>query len=164
MPIATMLKDRSRRNVGLLAFCQAMFNTMQTMNIATTPLAAHGLLTADGGNTAFATLPLFLQHFAIMSTSLPASFLMARFGRRVGFTLGTLSAIGGGLTACLAIFQQSFLILCCSSVLLGMAAGFAFFYRFAAAETADAAFRPKAISLVMAGGVVAGIIGPTTAK
>jgi len=164
MPMAAVLNDRARRNVGLLAMCQAMFNTTQTMNLATTPLAAYMLLSADGGNVALATLPLFLQHFSIMATSLPGSFLMARFGRRAGFTLGTLCAIGGGLTACLAIFQRSFLMLCGSSVLLGIAASFAFFYRFAAAETADNAFRPKAISLVMAGGVAAGILGPTAAK
>ncbi len=150
-----------RRNVALLAFAQALFMTTQAMGIATTPLAGHSLLGAD---KSLATLPIFLNHAGIMLTTIPASLLMGRIGRRAGFTIGAFLAIVFGLLAVYAIYVRSFEILCVSALLQGSAAAFAWYYRFAAADASPDDFKPKAISYVMAGGIAAGFIGPQIAK
>lgn len=161
MALSDLLSDPSRRNVGVLALAQALFHCTQSMAIATTPLATYSLLAAD---KSLATVPIFLTHLALMATTLPAALLMGRIGRRRGFTLGAALGVAGGLLSMVAIFQRSVPLLCVGSVLQGAAAAFAWHYRFAATDLADAAFKPKAISLVMAGGVLAGLIGPQTAK
>ena len=152
----------TRRNIGFLALAQALFHCTQSMAIATTPLAAHGLLGVD---KTMATVPIFLAHVGLMLTTLPASLLMGRFGRRLGFSLGAVMGIIGAGLSFQAIWQQSFMLLCIGAMLQGVSAAFAWHYRFAATDAApDAAARAKAISYVMAGGVLAGLIGPQTAK
>jgi len=150
-----------RRNVALLALCQALFMCVMTMAIATTPLAGHALL---GVNKTLATLPLVLTHLGIMLTTIPASLLMAKIGRRAGFSIGALLSVASGIISIAAIYQQSFIGLCLGAFFQGSSAAFAWYYRFAAADAADDKFRAKAISLVMAGGIVAGFVGPQTAK
>ena len=150
-----------RRNVALLAVAQALFMCTQSMGIATTPLAGHSLLGVD---KSLATLPIFLNHAGIMLTTIPASLLMGRIGRRAGFTIGAGLAIVFGLLAAYAVLHQSFELLCVSALLQGSAAAFAWYYRFAAADTSPDEFKPKAISYVMAGGIAAGFIGPQIAK
>lgn len=157
MPLGDYVTDPVRRNVMLLALCQALFMSVQAMSIATTPLAGHMLL---GSDKSLATLPIFLTHAGIMLATIPASLLMERLGRRTGFSLGALFGVGSGVVSTLAIYQGSFKLLCVGAMLQGFAAGFAWYYRFAAADSAEPAFRAKAISLVMAGGVIAGFIGP----
>jgi MFS family permease len=132
-----------------------------TMAIATSPLAGHALLGVD---KTFATMPLVLYHGGIMAVTIPASLLMARIGRRAGFSIGALMSIASGIISTASIFQQSFLGLCVGAFLMGGSAAFAWYYRFAAADISDEAYKPKAISLVMAGGILAGLIGPQTAK
>jgi len=156
-----MALDTTRRNVALLAICQAFFMCIQTMGISTTPIAAYMLL---GDDKSFATVPIFLVHAGIMATTIPASFLMARIGRRGGFSVGAICGAVSGLLSLIGIFQQSLLLLCIGAVLQGAAAAFGWYFRFAAADAAQPAFRAKAISLVLAGGVVAGLLGPQTAK
>lgn len=150
-----------RRNVGLLAIAQALFMCITTMAIATTPLAGHALLGVD---KTLATLPLVLNHVGIMLMTVPASLLMGRIGRRAGFTIGALIALISGAISLYAIYTQSFELLCIGALLTGFSSAFAWYYRFAAADAADEAYRPKAIALVMAGGLIAGILGPQTAK
>lgn len=150
-----------RRNVGLLAVAQALFMCITTMAIATTPLAGHALLGVD---KTLATLPLVLNHVGIMLMTVPASLLMGRIGRRAGFTIGSMIAFISGAVSLYAIYVNSFELLCAGSLLTGFSSAFAWYYRFAAADAADEAYRPKAIALVMAGGLVAGIVGPQTAK
>jgi MFS family permease len=150
-----------RRNVALLAVAQALFMTTQAMGIATTPLAGHALL---GPDKSLATLPIFLTHAGIMLTTIPASLLMGRIGRRAGFTIGAFLAVLFGALAAAAIYLQSFELLCVSALLQGSAAAFAWYYRFAAADASPDAFKPKAISYVMLGGIVAGLLGPEIAK
>ncbi|MGE0698747.1 MAG: MFS transporter [Hyphomicrobiaceae bacterium] len=150
-----------RRNVALLAVAQALFMCTQSMGIATTPLAGHSLLGVD---KSLATLPIFLNHAGIMLTTIPASLLMGRIGRRAGFSIGACLAIVFGLVAAYAVVIRRFDLLCVSALLQGSAAAFAWYYRFAAADTSPDAFKPKAISYVMAGGIAAGFIGPEIAK
>jgi MFS family permease len=157
----SFLGDPVRRSVALLATCQALFQSVQSMAITATPLAGHMLL---GDDKSLATLPIFMVHFGLLITTIPASFLMGRFGRRFGFTLGGVAGIICGGLAAYAIYIRSFELLCVAALFQGIAGAFAWYFRFAAADAADATYKAKAISLVMAGGVVAGFLGPQTAK
>lgn len=154
--------DPSKRNVAVLALAQGLFNCTQSMTIATTPLAALAILGPALGH--WATLPIVLVHVGIMLGTLPAALFMGKAGRRAGFSVGGVLGITGGTVAFLGIAMPSFWLLCLGSFLGGLSGAFMWHFRFAAADTASPAFKPTAISLVMAGGVLAGIIGPQLAK
>ncbi len=151
-----------RRNVPLLAVAQGMFMTVQSMGTVALPLAALAMLEPKW--QWLATMPLFLNHAGIMAVTIPASLLMAKVGRRLGFTVGASLSVMFGLLAALAVWHKSFELLCVSAFLKGSAAAFAHYYRFAAADVSPAPLKPRAISYVMAGGVAAGFIGPELAK
>ena len=153
-------RDPTVRNVVLLAICQALAMTGMSVNMTVTALVGQQL----ASDPAWATVPLALQFTATMLTTLPASFLMRRIGRRSGFALGITIGIVGALTAFYGIFEKSFLIFTAGSMMIGCFQGFAVFYRHAAADTASQAFRSKAISLVLAGGVFAALVGPELSK
>lgn len=112
----------------------------------------------------YATLPLGLLYFSIMLTMIPASLLMKRFGRRVGFALGGGAGFLGGSLAAFGIYQDSFLLFCVGSAVFGIASGFGQYYRFAAAELVEESYKSRAISWVLAGGLVAAFIGPNVAS
>jgi MFS family permease len=95
---------------------------------------------------------------------MPASFHMKRVGRQRGLTSGTLWGIGGALVCALAIWLQSFWLLCLGTLVWGTYNAYGQYYRFAAADIATPDFRATAISLVLAGGLVGGILGPTTSR
>ncbi len=111
-----------------------------------------------------ATLPLASQFIGTMCATIPASYLMARFGRRFGFTLGQLIGVSGASLACWAIIDGNFWAFVVGSFTLGVHNAFWQYYRFAAADTAPADFRERAISYVMAGGIIAAFLGPQIAK
>ncbi|MGO1117262.1 MFS transporter [Rhodovibrionaceae bacterium A322] len=152
--------DPTKKNVLVLALCQAL--AMSSTSLLMTMAALVGNMVA--GDPSLATLPLALQFGAMMVATVPASLLMQRIGRRMGFTVGTILGVAGGLLGMLSIFEANFLLLCFASTLTGAAAAFAMYYRFAAADTASDAFKSKAISLVLAGGVLAAVVGPQLAK
>ena len=110
------------------------------------------------------TLPLSLQFVATMAATIPASLLMRRHGRRAGFMIGAAAGILGAAISIASLLAGHFVGFVCGAVLIGVLNGFAIYYRFAAADTADDAFRAKAISLVMAGGVIAAFTGPNLAR
>ena len=155
-----MSLDRARVNVVLLAICQAI--GMSGMNIIMTTTALVGIMIDE--NKALATLPLGLQFTATMLTVIPASLLMRRIGRRAGFLIGSCLGMSGGLVCAYGIFAASLPIFAAGSMLMGSFMAFQTYYRFAAVDTATPEFKSKAISLVMAGGVIAGLFGPETAK
>jgi MFS family permease len=99
-----------------------------------------------------------------MVATIPASLLMGLIGRRGGFSLGALLGMLAGLVGCTALYRQSFALLCVAALLQGMQGAFFWYFRLAAADVSEPAYRAKAISLVMAGGVLAGFLGPQTAK
>ncbi len=111
-----------------------------------------------------ATLPLGLGYLCIMITMFPASLLMKHYGRRVGFALGGTAGLIGGSTSALGIYLGSFTLFCAGSALFGVANGFSQYYRFAAAEIVDESYKSRAISWVLAGGLVAAFVGPNTAS
>jgi MFS family permease len=155
-----MVLTPARRNVMVLAVCQAVAMTSISM-MATVSALTGQMLASD---KALATLPIALQQLAVMLTTFPASYLMRHFGRRAGFSVGALIGMLGGSLQCYAVFRSDFALFCLGNALVGVANGFALFFRFAAAETADLDFKSKAISLVMAGGVIAALAGPELAK
>lgn len=153
-------KDPSVRNVALLAFCQAL--AMTCLSLQMTISALVGSMIA--AKPSLATLPLALQFLGVLVTTIPASFFMQRFGRRAGFSLGACMGMVGGTLCAWAVFRADFTMLCIGSFLLGSFSAFSMYYRFAAADTASDKFKSRAISLVLAGGVLAAIAGPETAK
>ena len=156
-----MLNDPVKRNVLLLAVCQALYISGTTLMIVTAPLVGKMLLPEDPG---WATAPLAFHHAGVMTATIPASLLMRRIGRRAGFMLATIIGSVGALIAVEAIYEMSYWGFCLGVFVIGWFNGFAIFYRFAAADIATPEFRPKAISLVLAGGLLAAIIGPELAK
>lgn len=115
-------------------------------------------------NKALATLPLALQFVAVMSTTIPASMLMGKIGRKPGFLLATLIGLGGGVCGAIGIFQGSFWLFCLGSIGTGVYTGFGNYFRFAATEVSPPEKKNTAISYVLAGGVLAAVIGPNLAN
>ncbi len=150
----------ARRTVLMLAVCQALAMTGMTV-VATTASIVGSMLAPD---RALSTLPIAVQMTGMMSATIPAALLMARIGRRPGFWIGTALGATGAIVATIALFQASFALFCLGTFLNGMYNGVAQQYRFAASEIAGPEFRSKAISFVLAGGVVAAVFGPQLAK
>lgn len=109
------------------------------------------------------TLPVALQFLGLMSATIPASLIMGKLGRQVGFSLGNLVGIAGASVATYALSTQQFTVFCVGTFLLGIGIGFGTLYRFAAIEVCDESARHRAISISMAGGVLAAILGPNLA-
>jgi len=110
------------------------------------------------------TLPMAIQMTAMMTASIPAGIVFARLGRKPGFWLGCAGSLLGSLTFALGVWRGNFAIYCVGAVFAGLGFGIAQHLRFAAAEVAAPEARARAIALVMAGGVLAAIIGPEIVK
>jgi MFS family permease len=152
--------DHARRNVFLLACCQALLFTNNVTLIALNGLAGFALAETK----TLATLPVTGYVVGAALSTFPASLWMKRVGRRAGFLTGTLFGLAGGAIASLGIYFSSFWTLVAGTLVLGTYNAFGQYYRFAAADATPATWRAKAISLVMAGGLVGGIIGPEMSK
>src|SRR3954465_3305752 len=149
-----------KRNVGLLAACQAMLFTNNSTLITINGLA--GLALAP--YTALATLPVTCWILGGAIATMPASLHMNRVGRQAGLTSGTFWAVAGALICATAIAFQNFWMLCSGTLVWGVYNAYGQYYRFAAADAATPDYRPTAISLVLAGGLVGGIIGPELSR
>lgn len=153
--------DRAMKaTVWRLFFCQALMNATMIGQVAMGALIGHSL----SGDSALATLPMAVQMTAVMAISIPASFVFSRYGRRTGFFLGAVLSILGSVTFATGLLVQDFLVYCAGAVFAGAGFGIAQHYRFAAAEAATPAYRPRAIALVMAGPVLSAIFGPEIVK
>jgi MFS family permease len=97
-------------------------------------------------------------------STLPASFLMRRFGRRSGFVASSLVAALAALLAAYAVSVGSFVLFCVSTFFTGMNGAFVQQYRFAASESVEPRYASRAVSFVLVGGIFAGILGPELAK
>jgi len=148
------------RKVGLLAAAQALFQTAAIMVMTVGGLAGAQIAAAPQ----LATAPVAAMLLGQVVATVPAAIWMMRVGRRIGFILGTILGVAGGLVAAAGISQRSLAMLCVGTFFVGAYSGFAQYYRFAAAELADAGFRPKAIAMVMLGGIVAALLGPALAR
>ncbi|MCL6281923.1 MFS transporter [Ruegeria sp. 2012CJ41-6] len=153
--------DRSaRRNVVVLVAAQAVLGAQMPMIFTIGGLAGQSL----ASNVCLATLPISMIVLGSMLAATPMSAIMQRWGRRAGFMLGALMGALGGVVGAYGLYLSSFPVFLAGSFLTGIYMSAHGFYRFAAADTASDAFRPKAISYVMAGGLAAAIIGPQLVK
>jgi MFS family permease len=150
----------SKRNVFLLACCQALLLTNAVTLIAISALAGYAL----AQNKALATLPAATYVIGGFIGTYPASIWMKRVGRRNGFLTGGLFGLAGSALATLGVASGSFALLCCGTMLLGICNAFGQYHRFAAADIAPPDFKAKAISYVLAGGLAGGIVGPEVSK
>jgi MFS family permease len=149
-----------KRNVGVLAGCQGLLLTNNSLLTTVTGLAGFALAT----DKTLATLPVTAYFLGSALVTLPISFLMKRYGRRAGFTVGAASAMVGAAVCSTALLLTNFWLLCAGMLFFGVYFAAGQYYRFAAADAADVSFKSKAISLVLAGGIAGGFLGPETGK
>ncbi|MGE5201034.1 MAG: MFS transporter [Acidobacteriota bacterium] len=154
-----MTEGHQRRTAFLLAICQALYLSASSVGTASSGLVGAGLAPTP----LLATLPYSLIPMTNAAVTVPASFLMAHLGRRTGFLLGALLGGLGGLLSAWAIFRRDFVLFCVGNALWGCFQATAQYYRFAAADGASPAFRSRAVSWVLAGGVAAAVVGPEVA-
>jgi len=159
-PTDAAARRRDWRNVLVLATCQMLYNSGRSLLVATSPLIAYVI----APDKALATVPISLAVIGTAASTIPASMLMRRVGRSVGFAAGSAVGVAGGLACLWGLHTDDFLAFCAGALLFGFFSGFAQLYRFAAADVAAADFRSKAISLVLTGGLVAAFVGPELAK
>jgi MFS family permease len=152
--------DASKKNVGVLAACQALLLVNNSVLITVNALAGYAL----AGNKALATLPVTAYFLGSALSALPVSLLMKRYGRQAGFSAGAACAMLGALMCAFAIYTRSFWLLCAGTLVLGIYFAAGQYYRFAAAEAVPPGSKATAISLVLAGGIVGGFLGPETSK
>jgi MFS family permease len=147
---------RARANVGRLAAAQALTGANSAVIFATGSIVGATL----APHISFATVPLSMYVVGLAAGTLPTGAISRAYGRRVAFLIGTGCGVLTGLLGSFAILRGSFVLFCCATFLGGLYGAVSQSYRFAAADGASAAFRPKAVSWVMAGGVLAGVLGP----
>lgn len=151
---------RARRNVMVLVAAQAILGAQMPMIFTIGGLAG----TTLAPNICWATLPISLIVLGSMLTATPLSAFMQRYGRRAGFALTALGGAAGAAVGAVGLMLASFELFLLGSFFTGIYMSGQGFYRFAATDTASDAFKPKAISYVMAGGLLSAVIGPQLVK
>jgi MFS family permease len=148
------------RNVALLATCQAMLLSVSATLAVVNSLAGLAL----AADKSLATLPVTFWVVGGAIATMPASHLQARIGRRAGLSVGAAIGLLGCLICAWAVYSHSFWILCGGTLVFGASNAFGQYYRFVAADAATPDFKATAISLVLAGGLVGGILGPNISR
>ncbi|MDD1500727.1 MFS transporter [Agrobacterium sp. CNPSo 3708] len=152
--------SEARRNVFLLTLAQAILGSAGPLSFSVGALAGYQLLGAD---KSLATAPLTGFNIGVALGAVAVA-LAARFlGRKAGFILGALLCSTGGALAAVALFRMDFWLFALGLMLIGLAGGFTQKIRFAAADASPSFYKPKAISWILAGGVVSAIVGPQLA-
>lgn len=152
--------QRARRNVAVLVAAQAVIGAQMPMIFTIGGLAGQSLAPTP----CLATLPITMIVIGSMLTATPLSALMQRRGRRAGCFVGVTGGMAGAAVGAIGLLESSFAVFLLGSLMTGIYMSAQGFYRFAAADTASEAFRPKAISLVMAGGLASAVVGPQLVK
>ena len=147
----------ARRTALILASSQAIIGSAAPICISIGALAGHYLLDAD---KSLATAPITGFNLGVALSALPAATLIRRLGHRDGFLTGAGVAALGGLVAAIALFQSGFWLFVLGLAVIGTGNAFVQQFRFAAADNAPPAFKARAISFVLAGGVVTAVLGP----
>lgn len=150
----------SYRDIALLACCQGLLLVNNASLIAMNGLVGYAL----AGNKAFATLGVTTFVLGSALAAMPASLWMAKVGRRRGFMIGSIIGAAGSVICALALARSSFALYCLGTGVIGVYSAFGFHYRFAAVEVAAPEFKAKAISLVLAGGIAGGFLGPEASR
>ena len=149
----------TKRNVFLLILCQGLLFVNNTTMIAVNGLVGFAL----APSAALATVPITSYVIGSALASAPIARMMRRSGRRVGFSVGTLFGVLGVTLAALGAHFKLFWLLCAGTMVVGVYNACGQLYRFAAAEVAPPSFKERAISYVMAGGILGGVVGPNLA-
>lgn len=152
--------SRAKRNVMILVLAQAFLGAQMPLIFTIGGLAGQSL----ASNLCFATLPISLIVLGSMVSATPLSAIMQKYGRRFGFLVGTTGGALGGAIGAYGLYLNSFTVFLIGSFMTGIYMSAQGFYRFAASDTASDEYRPKAISFVMAGGLLSAIIGPQLVK
>lgn len=150
----------ARRNVWVLVAAQAILGAQMPMIFTIAGLAGQSL----APNACWATLPISLTVIGSMLSANPLSAIMQRFGRAAGFATGAIMGAIGAAIGAYGLMQASFPLFLLGALFTGTYMSAQGFYRFAAADTASEGFRPKAISWVMAGGLLSAVVGPELVK
>ena len=150
----------SYRDIFLLACCQALLLTNAAGLISMNALVGYSLVDVKTIATLGATTYVLGSAMATM----PMSLWMGRVGRRRGFMAGALINVGGCAIAVAALSLKSFALYCVATAVIGIYNAIGLQYRFAAAEVAAPADKARAISLVLAGGIVGGFLGPAITR
>ncbi len=143
------------RNIVILIVCQMISTTGSIVMVTLGGIIGSEL----ASNKALATLPLSVMVIAVAATTIPATMLMRRIGRRRSFSIASLSAAVAMVVAVIALRSSSFLLYNISVMLFGINMAFTYQYRYAAAESVEAKFVPRAISLVLVGSIGAAFVG-----
>jgi MFS family permease len=152
--------SQAKHNVAVLVAAQAILGGQMPIMFIVGGLAG-GMLT---GNPCFATLPISLIVFGSMTTAPWLSPLMQKYGRKTGFFVGAIAGATGAAVSAYGLYVASFSIFLIGAYFSGIYMSAQGFYRFAATDTASDNFRPKAISYVMAGGLISAVVGPQLNK
>ena len=152
--------ELEKRNTLILSVAQGLSITTTSINMINTGLVGAMLAT----NPSYSTIPLSLQFLTIALSLIPVSLLMGKFGRRSMFLFGSLAAFIGCLIIAFSIIDKSFYLFILGSILLGFSQANQQFYRYAAADNVSNNLKSKAISLVLAGGVIAAVVGPEVSR
>ncbi|KDN27399.1 MFS transporter [Vibrio fortis] len=147
------------RNVWILSLCQALLMTGNILLISVIGLIGKQIAPSQS----MITLPVALQFLGLMAATIPASLISGKLGRKRGFSIGNIVGISGASLATFALSTQHFYLFCFATFLLGVGIGFGTLYRFAAIEVCSEDARHRAISISMAGGVLAAVLGPNLA-
>jgi MFS family permease len=147
---------RARSNVLRLAAAQALTGANGAVIFATGSIVGATL----APDVSLATVPLSVFVVGLATGTLPTGAISRAYGRRTAFLIGSGCGVLTGLLGAFAILRGSFALFCVATFLGGIYASVAQSYRFAAADGASTAYRPKAISWVMAGGIFGGVLGP----
>jgi MFS family permease len=158
--LANQKTQKMKRNVILLSLSQAALVTGTSLLVASSAIVGLAL----AGHKSLATMPLALLFLAQMATTIPASLYMARVGRRLGFMTSAMFGLAGAAVATGGVIKADFSMFCFGTTLIGVFNGFGQYYRFTAAEVAPEDWRSRAISYVLAGGVIAAFAGPNLAN
>jgi MFS family permease len=152
----TINDARARSNVVRLAAAQALTGANSAVIFATGSIVGATL----APDISLATVPLSMYVLGLAAGTLPTGMISRRYGRRTAFIIGTGCGVLTGVLGAFAILHGSFWLFCAATCIGGLYGAVSQSYRFAAADGASAAYRPKAVSWVMAGGVFAGVLGP----
>ncbi|WP_262031448.1 MFS transporter [Microvirga sp. Mcv34] len=148
----------AKRNAVVLAVAMALGGSSPAIVVSLGGLVGQAL----ASNKELATLPISLLNLGLALGTVPAAMLMRKAGRRLGYMVGAGIGLAGGCLAAFGIAAFSFPLFCLGTLIIGSYGSFNQSYRFAATDAASESFKPKAISWVMTGGLVAGVIGPQT--
>ncbi len=143
--------------IYLYFFCQSI-NLMTAVISVVVAAAVGNLISSD---PLYATVPYGMQFLLLLIGTYPASLIMNKYGRKFGFYIGAVFLLFAGILGYLSIIENSFLLLIISHGFIGLFTACANFYRYAVTDGLEKSLQSKALSLVVAGGVIAGILGPT---